>query len=276
MLHIAAIQQMSKWLWNSFNCQYALPLYPLTPIPTPTFWPGSAKYGSLQHHALTDKLGKGDNQHCTLILREISRSTSWWLVIRCAARCLLDMHSTLHITLYIRPCVTLSCGLQLPIISRPNHHSHLSTSQKHLLTTSLTPPLQAGLNQLPVEWIDKSNRGGWQSEVIQSLEHIPHHDPSIFLGPGMIIPTWSWFHKPELQSWNQGLQWRTKLVPLLLYFPRDLWLWTSLAHILLLFRPCKTPFTAPSPPVCSIQRVTGTWQSRLCSGFSERGTQLSN
>ena len=51
-------------------------------------------------------------------------------------------------------------------------------------------------------------------------------------------------------------------------------------HTLLLFKSCKTPFTAsPFPPVCSIQRLkvtntqTGTWYSRLCSGFSEHGTQ---
>ena len=146
-----------------------LPLYPLTLyLLTPTPWPGSAKYGSVWHYAPTDKLSKGDNQHCTLILGEKSRSTSWGLVIRCVARCPLNMHSRLHITLVPPPSVLL-----LPVSSPPNNHSHPSTSQKHLLTTSLTPPQQSGVNQLPVQWTDVKQQGlmTWQGHPIGNSCH---------------------------------------------------------------------------------------------------------
>lgn len=81
------------------------------------------------------------------------------------------MHSTLYIALSIWPSPTLSIALLLPVSSPPNHHSHSSTSQKHLLATSLTPPQQSGVNQMPVEWVDEKQQG-WMThwEAIQSLE----------------------------------------------------------------------------------------------------------
>lgn len=189
---------MSERLWNSFSCQFALTLYPFTPS---TPWPGSAKYGSVQHHVPSDKLSKGDNQYCTLILGEKSRSTSWGLVIRCAARCPLNMHSTLDIPLHIRPYATIGLVLLLSVSSPPNRHSHPSTSQKHLFTTSLTPPQQPGENQLR-SGETRSNRGGWHREVIQSLEQIPDRDHPHLMGPTMIKCTWSWLYNLHRHAYS--------------------------------------------------------------------------
>ncbi|KAK1894713.1 Asparagine synthetase domain containing protein 1 [Dissostichus eleginoides] len=133
------------------------------------------------HHALTDKLSKGDNPHCT---PNLGQKIPEPILRTCNQVCRTP--STRHAlnTLYHTPH-SAPCHPQTAAASELTFKPSLAPIYllKHLLTTSLVPRQQAGVNQLPVERIDKKHYG-WMAEV-------PQHDPSIFKGPGMIWPTQS-------------------------------------------------------------------------------------
>lgn len=102
---------------------------------TPTAWPPSAQRGLSPHHAPTDKPDRGDNQHCTEIPGVESRSRSRGLVIRCVARCPLNMHSAPGVAPYSAPC-RLGLETLLPVGLRPNCPSHPPPSLKRFSSTT--------------------------------------------------------------------------------------------------------------------------------------------
>ncbi|KAI9537650.1 hypothetical protein NQZ68_023895 [Dissostichus eleginoides] len=118
------------------------------------------------HHALTDKLSKGDNPHCT---PNLGQKIPEPILRTCNQVCRTP--STRHAlnTLYHTPH-SAPCHPQTAAASELTFKPSLAPIYllKHLLTTSLVPRQQAGVNQLPVERIDKKHYG-WMAESWSDL-----------------------------------------------------------------------------------------------------------
>lgn len=165
-------------------------------------------------HASTDKLSKGDKQHCTLILggEKKSRSTSQGLVIRCAARCPLSVHSTAHIALHIQPSATSRVVLLQPSFAPFYIPGNTSSA------TGLTPPQQSGCKSAACAMDKREATGVGDTKRSNNL----WNRFNAATPPVMIKPTVTNIGTNRIsRDFSAGRRWE-KLVPLPLCFPRAL------------------------------------------------------